>query len=102
MITAAICSIIVSISINKPIKIAMKASPIESVRMTAISNIKISTQEKNRKLTPISLGIMNFKREQKKCMEHCYIIKPWRNHPVNSIFNFTFTVARKDGTTLFW
>lgn len=66
MITAAICSIIVSISINKPIKIAMKASPIESVRMTAISNIKISTQEKNKKLTPISLGIMNFKREQKK------------------------------------
>ncbi|WP_379698629.1 ABC transporter permease [Mediterraneibacter gnavus] len=34
--------------------------------MTAISNIKISTQEKNKKLTPISLGIMNFKREQKK------------------------------------
>lgn len=38
----------------------------ESVRMTAISNIKISAQEKNRKLTPISLGIMNFKREPKK------------------------------------
>ena len=38
----------------------------ESVRMTAISNIKISKQEKNRKLTPISLGIMNFKREPKK------------------------------------
>lgn len=38
----------------------------ESVRMTAISNIKISTKEKNRKLTPISLGIMNFKREPKK------------------------------------
>ena len=66
MITAAICSIIVSISINKPVKIAMKASPMESVRMTAISNIKISAQEKNRKLTPISLGIMNFKREPKK------------------------------------
>lgn len=66
MITAAICSIIVSISINKPIKIAMKVSPMESVRMTAISNIKISTQEKNRKLTPISLGIMNFNREPKK------------------------------------
>ncbi len=66
MITAAICSIIVSISINKPIKIAMKASPMESVRMTAISNIKILAQEKNRKLTPISLGIMNFKREPKK------------------------------------
>lgn len=66
MITAVICSIIVSISISKPIKIAMKASPIESVRMTAISNIKISAQEKNRKLTPISLGIMNFKREPKK------------------------------------
>lgn len=46
MITAAICSIIVSISINKPVKIAMKASPMESVRMTAISNIKISAQEK--------------------------------------------------------
>ena len=66
MITAVICSIIVSISINKPIKIAMKVSPIESVRMTAISNIKISAQEKKRKLTPISLGIMNFKREPKK------------------------------------
>lgn len=66
MITVAICGIIVSISINKPIKIAMKASPMESVRMTAISNIKISKQEKNRKLTPISLGIMNFKREPKK------------------------------------
>ena len=50
MITAAICSIIVSISINKPVKIAMKASPMESVRMTAISNIKISAQEKNRNL----------------------------------------------------
>lgn len=66
MITAVICCIIVSISINKPIKIAMKVSPMESVRMTAISNIKISAKEKNRKLTPISLGIMNFKREPKK------------------------------------
>ena len=66
MITVVICSIIVSISINKPIKIAMKVSPMESVRMTAISNIKISAQGKNRKLTPISLGIMNFKREPKK------------------------------------
>lgn len=66
MITAVVCCIIVSISINKPIKIAMKVSPMESVRMTAISNIKISTKEKNRKLTPISLGIMNFKREPKK------------------------------------
>ena len=28
--------------------------------------IKISAQGKNRKLTPISLGIMNFKREPKK------------------------------------
>ena len=66
MITAVVCCIIVSISINKPIKIAMKVSPMESVRMTAISNIKISTKEINRKLTPISLGIMNFKREPKK------------------------------------
>lgn len=66
MITIVICCIIVSISINKPIKIAMKVSPMESVKMTAISNIKISAQEKNRKLTPISLGIMNFKREPKK------------------------------------
>lgn len=66
MITAVICCIIVSISINKPIKIAMKVSPMESVRMTTISNIKILAQEKNRKLTPISLGIMNFKREPKK------------------------------------
>lgn len=66
MITVVICSIIVSISINKPIKIAMKVSPMESVRMTAISNIKIAAQGKNRKLTPISLGIMNFKREPKK------------------------------------
>lgn len=66
MITVVICSIIVSISINKPIKIAMKVSPMESVRMTAISNIKMSAQGKNRKLTPISLGIMNFKREPKK------------------------------------
>ena len=49
MITAVVCCIIVSISINKPIKIAMKVSPMESVRMTAISNIKISTKEKNRK-----------------------------------------------------
>ena len=63
MINEDICRIIVRISINILVKIAMKASSMESVRMTAISNIKISAQEKNRKLTPISLGIMNFKRE---------------------------------------
>lgn len=55
MITAVVCCIIVSISINKPIKIAMKVSPMESVRMTAISNIKISTKEKNSVLRSIGL-----------------------------------------------
>lgn len=66
MITAAICSIIVSISINKPVKIAMKASPIEAVRVITTDNFKIPAHKKNRKLKPVSLGIMNFKREPKK------------------------------------
>lgn len=66
MITAVICSIIVSISINKPVKIAMKASPIEAVRVITTDNFNIPIHRKNRKLKPVSLGIMNFKREPKK------------------------------------
>ena len=66
MITAVICSIIVSISINKPVKIAMKASPIEAVRVITTDNFNIPVHRKNRKLKPVSLGIMNFKREPKK------------------------------------
>lgn len=66
MITVAICTIIVSISINNPIKIAMKASPIESIRIVTTSNQKIAKQNKYRKLTPLSLGVMNFRKEPKK------------------------------------
>ncbi|MDO4338602.1 MAG: FtsX-like permease family protein [Eubacteriales bacterium] len=66
IITVAICSIAVRISINTPVKIAMKASPVEAVRVVTTDNFKIAAHKNNRKLTPISLGIMNFRREPKK------------------------------------
>ena len=44
----------------------MKASPIEAVRVITTDNFKIPAHKKNRKLKPVSLGIMNFKREPKK------------------------------------
>lgn len=66
IMTVIVCSIIVNVSIKKPVKIAMKVSPIEAVRVMITDNLKTTVQNKYRKFTPISLGIMNFKREPKK------------------------------------
>ena len=93
IMTVIVCSIIVNVSIKKPVKIAMKVSPIEAVRVMITDNLKTTVQNKYRKFTPISLGIMNFKREPKKSMECCYIIESWRNYFISGIISFTFAIS---------
>lgn len=101
IMTVIVCSIIVNVSIKKPVKIAMKVSPIEAVRVMITDNLKTTVQNKYRKFTPISLGIMNFKREPKK-YGGCYIIESWRNYFISGIISFTFAISGTDGTILFW
>ncbi len=57
--------IMVSVSIRKPIKIAAGISPIEAVRFTPAQK-DIRSRKKNIKLNPVSMGIANFKRDQKR------------------------------------
>lgn len=74
LIVLGIVSIIVTIfgiltvliSVNKPAKIASKISPIEAIRYSGgTENIK-SSKKLHRKLTPISLGKLQFNRNKKR------------------------------------
>lgn len=64
-LTLISCWIMVSTSIRKPVKIAAGISPIEAVRFTPVQK-NIRSRKKNIKLNPASMGIANFKRDQKK------------------------------------
>ena len=64
-LTLISCWFMVSISIRKPVKIAAGISPIEAVRFTPVQK-DIRSRKKNIKLNPVSMGIANFKRDQKK------------------------------------
>lgn len=62
---AVVCWFMVSVSIRKPIKIASGVSPVEAVRFST-GQAAIRKRKKNIKLTPLSMGIANFKRDRKK------------------------------------
>lgn len=64
-LTVLICWFMVSISIRKPVKIAAGISPIEAARFD-LTQKNIPRRKKNIHLTPISMGIANFKRSRKK------------------------------------
>ena len=65
ILAVVVCWFMMSISIRKPIKIASRISPLEAVRFSPEQN-EIRMRRKNIKLTPISMGIANFKRDRKK------------------------------------
>lgn len=66
ILAVVICWFMMFISIRKPIKIASHTSPLEAVRFFMEQQTAIRKRKKNIKLTPISMGIANFKRDRKK------------------------------------
>ena len=68
LLTILICWIMVSLSIRKPIKIAAGISPVEAVRFSP-EQVKTSHSKKSHaKLNPLSLGLMNARRDKKKTL----------------------------------
>ena len=65
VLAAAVCWIMVSISIRKPMKIASGISPVEAVRFSPESDA-VHRRRKNSRLNPVSMGIANFMRDCKK------------------------------------
>ena len=65
ILTAVVCRLMVVFSVSRPVKIAANISPMEAVRFSAVKE-KIRNRKKNRKLSPISMGIANFQRDRKK------------------------------------
>ena len=63
---ALICWIVVGLSILKPIKIASQAPPIESAKIITVHKVNGCKIRKQKKITPISMGMMNFRREPRK------------------------------------
>lgn len=66
LMTIIFCWLTICIVVHKPIKLAAKISPIEAVRFRIEQKSKIHIRKKNKKLTPVSIGMMNFKRDWKK------------------------------------
>ena len=66
LLTIVFCWITICIAVHKPIKLAASISPIEAVRFMVEQKSKIHIRKKNKKLTPVSMGMMNFKRDWKK------------------------------------
>ncbi|MCL6460237.1 MAG: ABC transporter permease, partial [Gorillibacterium sp.] len=58
--------ITVMLSVRKPAKIAASASPIEAVTYTSYRPARKRTKRTSKKLTPVSLGMMNLTRNKKK------------------------------------
>ena len=63
--TILICWIMICLSIRKPVKLAANISPVEAVRFTSLQK-KIKNREKRKKISPCSLGMLNFRRDWKK------------------------------------
>lgn len=66
LLTIVFCWITICIAVHKPIKLAAQISPIEAVRFRIEQKSKIPIRKKNKKLTPVSMGMMNFQRDWKK------------------------------------
>lgn len=60
--TVLICWIMICLSIRKPVKLAANISPVEAVRFTSLQK----NREKRKKISPCSLGMLNFGRDWKK------------------------------------
>ena len=63
--TVLICWIMICLSIRKPVKLAANISPVEAVRFTSLQK-KIKNRAKRKKISPCSLGMLNFRRDWKK------------------------------------
>ena len=63
--TVLICWTMICLSIRKPVKLAASISPVEAVRFTSPQK-KIKNRTKRKKISPCSLGMLNFRRDWKK------------------------------------
>ena len=61
-----ICTLMVKLSIRKPLKIAATTSPIEAVRYIAYRNAPMQSRKHNKKISPYSLALLNLGRDKKK------------------------------------
>ncbi len=67
LLSTAVCWMMVSISVRRPVKIAAGISPLEAVRFGAEQE-KVRNREKHIRLTPFSMGLANFQRDHKKAV----------------------------------
>ena len=66
VVTTVLCYSTLALSMIKPIKVAAKVTPIEASKLI-IKDENIKSRKRNgKKLTPLSLGKMNFMRDKKK------------------------------------
>ena len=61
-----ICTLMVKLSVRKPLKIAATTSPIEAVRYIAYRNAPMLSRKHNKKISPYSLALLNLGRDKKK------------------------------------
>ena len=61
-----ICTLMVKLSVRKPLKIAATTSPIEAVRYIAYRNAPMQSRKYNKKISPYSLALLNLGRDKKK------------------------------------
>ena len=61
-----ICTLMVKLSVRKPLKIAATTSPIEAVRYIAYRNAPMQSRKHNTKISPYSLALLNLGRDKKK------------------------------------
>ena len=61
-----ICTLMVKLSVRKPLKIAATTSPIEAVRYIAYRNAPVQSRKHNKKISPYSLALLNLGRDKKK------------------------------------
>ena len=61
-----ICTLMVKLSVRKPLKIAATTSPIEAVRYIAYRNAPRQSRKHNKKISPYSLALLNLGRDKKK------------------------------------
>lgn len=61
-----ICTLMVKLSVRKPLKIAATTFPIEAVRYIAYRNAPMQSRKHNKKISPYSLALLNLGRDKKK------------------------------------
>ena len=59
-------TLMVKLSVRKPLKIAATTSPIEAVRYIAYRNAPMQSRKHNKKISPYSLALLNLGRDKKK------------------------------------